>query len=166
MNAPRMLNRELLEQYVLAGSKKANPEQLRVLSEHFWDKIRLQVAENTITPADVLEFLAKDSNHDVRVMVACNPSCAETVVERLALDEDVVVRHGIAQNIDAPRAILDQLADDENGWVRGEALKTLQILNARNGDEIGKRRNSKHTKKDSTIHYLARRAKSKQERAS
>ncbi len=38
------------------------------------------------------------------------------------------LRHGMAQDINTPIAVLQKLASDENGWVRGEAYKTLEIL--------------------------------------
>lgn len=141
MEAVRTLNKELLEQYILAGCTTTGAVELRALAENFCDKIRLRVAENPNTPTDVLRNLAHDPNHDVRVAVASNTSCENSVIERLARDNDVVVRHGLAQNIDTPRAILEELADDENGWVRGEALKSLRILDSRSGDEVERRRN-------------------------
>lgn len=143
MEAARLLNQELLEQYILAGSPHTSREQLRVLAEHFCDKIRIRVAENPKTPADVLRNFAHDANHDVRVAVAGNESCEQSVIYALARDSDVVVRHGLAQNIATPRVILEELADDDNGWVRGEALKTLHILDSKSGDEVGRRRQLK-----------------------
>lgn len=155
MEADRTLNKELLEQYILAGCATTSADNLRVLAEHFCDKIRMRVAENPSTPPDVLRNLAHDSNRDVRVAVASNASCENSVIERLARDNDVVVRHGLAQNIDTPRAILEELADDENGWVRGEALKSLQILDSRSSDEVGRRRNLKRERDRHTNEEVA-----------
>lgn len=143
MEAMRILNKELLEQYILAGSARTSAEKLRVLAEHFCDKIRMRVAENRSTPADVLWALANDQNHEVRLAVASNQSCELSLVQNLARDSDVVVRHGLAQNIETPRIVLEELADDDNGWVRGEAMKTLQILDAKSTDEVALRRNLK-----------------------
>jgi hypothetical protein len=134
------LNKELLEQYLLAGSETVSINQLRVLASHFCDKIRLRVAENPRTPSTVLGVLANDSNHDIRVAVAGNPACHESVLRELVGDNDIVVRHGIAQNISTPKRFLEILAEDENGWVRGEAIKTLEILGHRSFDEVGRRR--------------------------
>jgi hypothetical protein len=150
MEAARRLNKELLDQYILAGSKKAKPEQLRVLAEHFCDKIRLRVAENPATPAELLWNLAHDPNHDVRIAAGCNPSCDESVLNLLIRDADIVVRHGLAQSIDTPRMLLEVLADDDNGWVRGEALKSLGILDSKTGDEVGKRRSMKRSRSQTT----------------
>ncbi|MBS1955216.1 MAG: HEAT repeat domain-containing protein [Cyanobacteria bacterium SZAS-4] len=140
------LNKELLEQYVLAGSSKTKPEQLRVLAEHFCDKIRLRVAENPATPPELLWNLAHDRNHDVRVAAGCNPSANESVLNLLVRDADIIVRHGMAQSIETPRLLLEILADDDNGWVRGEALKSLRILDSKVFDEVGNRRNRKRSR--------------------
>lgn len=160
MEAARTLNKELLEQYILAGCVTTNAEKLRVLAEHFCDKIRMRVAENPSTPTDVLRNLAHDPNHDVRVAVVSNASCEDQVIERLARDNDIVVRHGLAQNIDTPKAILEELADDENGWVRGEALKSLQILDTWSGDEVGRRRNLKRERNRHSVNNFEVRAQS------
>ena len=130
MEADRILNEELIKQYIVAGSTRTRSEKLRVLAEHFCDKIRMRVAENPSTPTNVLRNLAHDPSNDVRIAVATNKSCEDAVIKRLARDNDVIVRHGLAQNVDLPRAILEELADDENGWVRGEALKTLEIIDS------------------------------------
>lgn len=136
----RIFNEALLEQYLLAGSENTKAEQLRVLADHFCDKIRMRVAENPATPADVLRNLSHDVNHDVRIAVATNPKTEADVLERLARDDDVTVRHGMAQDISVSRVLLQQLAEDENPWVSAEAQKTLAFLNTRGGDELAKRR--------------------------
>lgn len=146
MGAARSLNKELLEQYILAGSADTSPEKLRVLAEHFCDKIRLRVAENPATPPELLWNLAHDANHDVRVAAGCNPSADESVLNLLVRDADIIVRHGLAQSIDTPRQLLEGLADDDNGWVRGEALKSLAILDSKSGDEVARQRNRKRSR--------------------
>jgi hypothetical protein len=138
------LNKELLEQYILAGSPEVTAKQLRTLSKHFCDKIRLRVAENPKTSAELLFNLSHDANHDVRVAVAGNSNCDRPTLVRLLRDDDVIVRHGIAQNISAPLVLLEYLATDENGWVRGEAIKTLDILErSQVRDEVADRRQLK-----------------------
>jgi hypothetical protein len=138
------LNQELLEQYILAGSPEVTSEQLRTLADHFCDKIRLRVAENPKTSAELLFNLSRDANHDVRVAVAGNSNCDRSTLIRLLRDDDVVVRHGIAQNISTPLVLLEYLATDENGWVRGEAIKTLEIIEGNNvRDEVADRRQMK-----------------------
>lgn len=118
------INEELLEQYILAGSTRTKPEQLRVLAEHFCDKIRMRVAENPAVSPELLWNLAHDANHEVRVAAGCNPSSDESVLNLLARDSDIVVRHGLAQSISAPRKLLEVLAEDDNGWVRGDCPGT------------------------------------------
>jgi hypothetical protein len=160
------LNRKLLEQYVLAGSMQTKPEQLKVLAEHFCDKIRMRVAENPATPPDLLWDLAHDANHDVRIAVGCNPSCGESILDLLVGDADIVVRHGLAQNIDTPRSVLETLARDDNGWVSGEALKSLSILDCKDGDEVGRRRNLKRRLSRKPTHSIEIPADSREDVAS
>jgi hypothetical protein len=123
-----VLSRHLLSMYIVAGSPNTSTEQLRKFANSSFEKIRLRVAENQNAPIDVLEKLSSDLSHDVRVAVATNPSTPWQLVEKLAADSDIVVRHGLAQEISTPIAILKQLCQDENGWVSGEARKTLHIL--------------------------------------
>lgn len=138
MEQIKLLTEDTLHQYILAGSTK-NSSLLRSLANHPCDKIRLRVAENIATPIDVLRVLAQDTNQDVKIAVAANHSCEQTIRQLIASESDVIVRHGLAQNICTPKALLEKLSSDENGWVRGEALKTLQILEQVN-DEVGQRR--------------------------
>ena len=105
------LNEVIVRQYVLPG-----------------DKIRLRVVGNPKTPIHVLRKLSKDTNRDVRIAIAANPLVEHSVLMNLAEDDDVGVRHGMAQDINTPISVLQKLASDENGWVRGEAYKTLDIL--------------------------------------
>jgi hypothetical protein len=118
-----------------------------VLAEHFFYKIRMRVAENPNTPKDVLRQLANDPSHDVRAAVAGNQACEDFVCRRLARDGDVTVRHALAQNVDTPRFVLEELAVDDNGWVRGEALKTLWIIDRSSGSELRRRRKSVRRRK-------------------
>lgn len=166
MEAEKILNEGLIEQYIMAGSTRTGSEKLRGLAEHFCDKIRMRVAENPSTPTDVLRNLAHDPSHDVRIAVASNDGCEYSVIERLARDSDVIVRHGLAQNIDIPRVILEELAEDENGWVRGEALKSLQIIDSRSGDEVGRQRNLKRSRNRRMVADFEKRMRSDQEVAS
>jgi len=151
------LKKELIEQYVLAGSENARIEQLRLLSEHYCDKIRLRVAENPKTPPDILWSLSQDANHDVRIAVAGNPACEQSVLDRLAKDADVIVRHGIAQNILTPLSVLQLLADDDNGWVRGEAVRSLDIIASHSGDEVANRRMMRQERNRSRVSDLGSR---------
>ena len=139
MEAIKLLTENTLEQYIQAGSTN-NPSLLRRLAKHSCDKVRLRVAENNYTTPDVLRDLAVDDNQDVRIAVAANPACLPEVRQLIADDSDVIVRHGLAQNIVTPKVLLEKLALDDNGWVRGEALKTLLILERSNIDEVGHRR--------------------------
>lgn len=78
--------------------------------------------------SDALEVLANAPEPSVRAAPASNPSCPESLVWKMVSDKDVGVRHGKAQNISTQHRLLKILAEDENGWVRGEAIRTLEIL--------------------------------------
>lgn len=166
MGTSKSLNKELLEQYVLAGSTDTSPEKLRGLAEHFCDNIRRRVAENPATPPELLWNLAHDASHDVRVAAGCNPAANELVLNLLLRDSDIVVRHGLAQSIDTPRAVLEVLASDDNGWVCGEALKSLAIIDTRSGDELSIHRSRKQSRARMRIRNLEERAEANREVAS
>jgi hypothetical protein len=80
------LSDELLDQYLLAGSEKTQPEQLRVLAEHNWVNIRIHVAENTNTPIDVLRNLSCDKDIGVRAAVAKNPEFSQEISQCFEYD--------------------------------------------------------------------------------
>jgi hypothetical protein len=86
----RALNDELLDQFILAGSDKASPEQLRVLAEHHWVKIRIRVAENPMTPRDVLCNLSLDNEYSVRIAIAKNPEFIREVSQSFESSEEHV----------------------------------------------------------------------------
>lgn len=50
--------------------------------------VRVSVAENPNTPADVLTELAKDSDWHVRISVAGNPKLKEVLTDKNKSDED------------------------------------------------------------------------------
>ncbi len=50
--------------------------------------VRVSVAGNPNTPADVLTELAKDSDCDVRYFAACNPKLKEVLTDKNKSDED------------------------------------------------------------------------------
>lgn len=136
MEVERNKSDNFLKDYIQAGSGSTSPDNLRQLAVHENDKIRLRVAENKAAPKDVLEMLAWDRNPDVVTAVASNKTSPEALVQRIARESDVLVRHGLAQSLETPRRILEILCEDENGWVRGEAIKTLKILDSWKNDEL------------------------------
>lgn len=140
MEVERNKNDNFLKDYIRAGSGSTSAEILRQLAGHASPKIRLRVAENKATPQDVLERLAWDKNPDVVIAVAANKTSPELLVQEIARESDVLVRHGLAQSLETPRGVLEILGEDENGWVRGEAIKTLRILDSWKNDELSVRR--------------------------
>lgn len=124
----KRLSHRLLQLYVAAGAPTTAPEELRRLAGSRCERIRIRVAENDSTPADVLMKLASDPSPEVRVAVATNRAAPLKAVELVSKDEDVTVRHLMAQSINVPVSVLEFLSDDDNAWVRIEANKTLEIL--------------------------------------
>ena len=156
MDVDKTNSEKLISDYIQAGALVTSPERLRELATHENHRVRLRVAENANTPCDVLKLLSLDTSPDVKIAVASNSSTEEWLAIALAIDSDVIVRHGIAQNIDSPRKILEMLVEDENGWVKGEAVKTLQILDSRKGDELAPRRRNRAVSKRVVSNIAAR----------
>lgn len=80
-------------------------------------EIRLRVAEDTNTPADVLSELSRDSVHWVRANVANNPSTPVSDLIRLSQDREPMVRACVAKNPRTPVEIIEQLSRDPVWWV-------------------------------------------------
>ncbi|WP_145995425.1 hypothetical protein [Macromonas bipunctata] len=81
-------------------------------------EIRLRVAEDTNTPADVLSELARDNVRWVRANVANNPNTSATDLIRLSQDTEPIVRACVSKNSSTPFEIIQQLASDPIPWVR------------------------------------------------
>jgi hypothetical protein len=64
--------------------------------------VRVSVARNPNTPADVLTELAKDSHSVVRKNAAGNPNIPADVLTELAKDSDCIVRRYAAGNPNMP----------------------------------------------------------------
>jgi hypothetical protein len=117
-----------IEDYIRAGSPKVSPKQLALLAYTGNSRIRLRVAENPLTPEEVLVFLSGDKEPDVRLAVGTSQHTPTFIVEKLARDHDPTVRHGLAEDFNIPARILKALAEDENAYVSCRARKTLEAL--------------------------------------
>ena len=80
--------------------------------------VRISVAGNPNTPADVLTELSKDSDYIVRCLVAKNPNTPTGVLTELAKDSDCDVRRYAAGNPNTPVDVLTELAKDSYCDVR------------------------------------------------
>ena len=76
--------------------------------------VRVSVAENPNTPADVLTELAKDSDCDVRRYAAGNPNTPADVLTELAKDSDWHVRISVAGNPKLKEVLTDKNKSDED----------------------------------------------------
>lgn len=81
-------------------------------------EIRLRVAEDTNTPADVLSELSRDSVRWVRANVANNSSTPVLDLIRLSHDREPMVRACVSKNPSTPLEIREQLSNDPISWVR------------------------------------------------
>jgi hypothetical protein len=88
----------------------------------------LRIAENPLTPLDVLAAMAFSSDTKVRLKVAANASTPLEVLENLALDENADVRLFVASTPRLSRDLLRKMAKDQNPYVVSAALKTLDSL--------------------------------------
>ena len=76
--------------------------------------VRVSVAGNPNTPADVLTELAKDSDCDVRYFAAGNPNTPADVLTELAKDSDCDVRYFAACNPKLKEVLTDKNKSDED----------------------------------------------------
>ena len=76
--------------------------------------VRISVAGNPNTPADVLTELAKDSDCDVRSNAAGNPNTPVDVLTELAKDSDWCVRSYAACNPKLKEVLTDKNKSDED----------------------------------------------------
>ena len=83
--------------------------------------VRISVARNPNTSADVLTELAKDSYWCVRSYVARNPNTPADVLTELAKDSDYIVRRNAAGNPNTSSDVLTELAKDSYWCVRSYA---------------------------------------------
>lgn len=83
---------------ILLATNSKDPKELATLANDEDALIRTYVAENTNTPANVLEQLAYDEHSAVRRFVACNPNTPANVLAKLADDDNEWVRESVVDN--------------------------------------------------------------------
>ena len=105
---------------------------LEMLAKDSDEDVRLHIAGNKSTPAQILSQLANDSQLRVRGYVARNPSTPTQILSQLANDSQFHVRRGVARNPSTPVQILSQFANDSQLRVRGYVARNpstpVQIL--------------------------------------
>ena len=85
--------------------------------------VRSVVAHNKNTPAATLEKLADDDNKTVLIMITNNSNAPASVLEKLA--DDPSMQFFVAGNPNTPAAMLEKLAGDSDGW--GESIESRQV---------------------------------------
>jgi hypothetical protein len=75
-----------------------------------------------------LSYLAKHKDPSIRIAVADNPLTPLNIIQLLARDKDVDVRYAIAENHNISRSVLTYLSDDSNVYVACRAAKTMARL--------------------------------------
>jgi hypothetical protein len=101
---------------------------LEVLFANRVSSVLMRLAENSHTPATLLNSLANQDDSDLRIAVSENPSCPRTVLDQLICDHDPDVRYALAENHNLPVEVIRQLTQDENPYVACRALRTLDRL--------------------------------------
>jgi hypothetical protein len=86
--------------------------------------VRLAVARNPNSPADLLDRLSKDPDSKVRREVAWNPNCPADLLDRLSKDEYWGIRIAVAENPNCPIDLLVLLMRDE--YIEEEATESLR----------------------------------------
>lgn len=85
-------------------------------------ELRESVANNPVTPADLLLVLAQDAYLGVRNAVAQHAHTPHAALEQLAVDEYWWVRASVAKNSQTPAHVLAMLANDDDRDVRESVL--------------------------------------------
>ena len=78
---------------------------------------KYNLAKDIITPTEILEILASDTEWKVRKAVAYNIATPLNVLTKLATDNDWEVRFNVADNKSTPAELLAILAKDKQRWV-------------------------------------------------
>jgi hypothetical protein len=128
-----MNTHEIPREYIKAGALDTPARELRELAKSAIVAIRRRVAENEITPPDVLQLLSRDPKPEVRIAVGLSLFAPADIVARLIRDEHDDVRHWLASAGYLPLELLEELALDANPYVAARALRTLDRLRASAG---------------------------------
>ncbi len=118
MDKNEILNSDCDVRVSVARNPNTPADVLTELAKDSHSVVRKNAAGNPNMPADVLTELAKDSYCDVRISVAGNPNTPVDVLTELAKDSHSVVRKNAAGNPNIPADVLTELAKDSDCIVR------------------------------------------------
>jgi hypothetical protein len=92
----------------------------------------IELAEDDLTPPDILRKLGRSRSGEVRFGVAVNSNSPADILTRLSRDRDGDIRRGVAMNSNTPVAVLKKLSQDEKDdvrrWVAENTSTTGEIL--------------------------------------
>jgi hypothetical protein len=128
----------VLLRLALAADRRSPAEVVTRLANDDDVNVRRGVAQNTATPGAVLARLASEDDADVRRRLAQNTATPANVLVRLAGDDDADVRCSVARNAATPVKVLARLADDDDADVRDavaqNAATPVEVLARLAGD--------------------------------
>lgn len=108
-NCPPALMELVEGQHAVAAVGDAGAEQLTMLGQSRWVWVRLAVAQNPATPADMLLQLAGDPVFEIQLAVVKNPQTPASVLAVLAEHPDKPVQAAVAEHRHATEEILHRL---------------------------------------------------------
>lgn len=114
--------------YLAAGAPSTSPIELQRLACLNDQRIELRLAENHVTPENILLALSTHPNPEIRAAVATNESSPLWLKAALSADESPTVRYAIAEDLHSPPEILQALTEDSNAYVQHQARATLDSL--------------------------------------
>ena len=138
------LTGELVRQAHVQNELSRRSLQLKLAEKAYHSNpgVRLQVAQDSLTPSRMLLELTSDSNSsvDVRVAVVENPNAPQQALSELAEDDTEYIRVVVAIRTNLP-GVLNKLADDDSVNVcmavaknRHSPPEALEKLVSRTGD--------------------------------
>lgn len=111
--------------YLRAASPEITEAELVQLANHQACRVRARLAENPITPIEILWNLAADEEPEVRQGLTARPEIPLTILDYLLGDSSPEVRFELAENPHIPTPYLEALACDQNPFVAHRAKRTL-----------------------------------------
>jgi hypothetical protein len=110
----------------VAKNSATPAEVLQMMTERSERRdVLCEIGANPHTPADVLMYLAGDEYWPIRKWVATNPSTSSALLIALGKDRTPAVRVAVAGNRSTPRAALDKLLKSRVEEVQNAARENI-----------------------------------------
>ncbi|WP_017721968.1 hypothetical protein [Kamptonema formosum] len=127
-NCPPALMELVEGQHAVAADRNADAEELAMLGESRWAWVRLAVAQNPATPADMLLQLAGDPVFEIQLAVVKNPQTPASVLAVLAEHPEKAVQEAVAEHRHATEEILHRLFPRHQDILRERKKLPASIL--------------------------------------